>query len=707
MQQLTQQLKSGKMEILEVPFPILGEKQILVRNHYSCLSPGTEGKRVSDARKGYLSKAKARQKEVQLVIESIKTHGMIKTYNTVMNKLEAPSSLGYSCAGKVIAVGKNVSSFKVGDYVACGGQGAFHSEVVSVYCNLSVKVPQNVNLKYAAFTALASIAIQGIRQADLSFGENGVVIGLGIIGQLTMQLLESAGIKAIGVDINDQQVKLAKNAGAIHSFNRNQAGIEETINNLTDGFGADAVIITAGSSSLDPVEFAGAISRKKGKVVIVGSVPTGFSRKYYYEKELDLRMSSSYGPGRYDTEYEEKGIDYPIGYVRFTENRNMRTFIDLLKNNKLNLDLLILHKFSLLDAPSAYNLILEKSEPFAGILIEYNFKKNVLNTIEINQTQNKNVKLNAGVIGAGSFAQQILLPNLAGKFNLIGLSTHRGNNSIYVGKKYNFNYCSNDPDQVIKDRNISTVFIATRHNSHFEYVVKSLRAGKNVFVEKPLCTNEDELQQIIKTYNKYPNLIMVGFNRRFSPAIKKAKSILSEGQKKSINIRINAGILPHNHWVNDPEVGGGRIIGEACHFIDLAMYIAGSRISSVYANALDDCSNLNNTLNINLKFYNGSIANISYFSNGCKTLPKEYLEVFSNGTVLIIDDFQSMVVHSNKIRKVKFKGRDKGHKNEFAEFINSIESNANSPISLEDLYISTLATLKVNDSLKSKRMIEI
>ena len=327
MQQLTQQLKSGKMEILEVPFPSLGKGQVLVRNYYSVISAGTEGKTVSDARKGYIAKARSRQKEVKQVIELIKINGLLVTYKLVMNKLEAPAALGYSCAGEVIGVGEGVDNFKVGDFVACGGQGAYHADVVSVYQNLCVKAPPTVELKHAAFATIASIAIQGIRQADLRFGESCVIIGLGLVGQIAVELLNAAGIKTIGVDIDDKQVEAAKKCGAAFSFNRTQQGIEKSINEHTHGIGADAVIITAATSSLDPINFAGEICRKKGKVVIVGAVPTGFERTNYYKKELELLMSSSYGPGRYDINYEEKSIDYPVGYVRWTENRNMQSLL--------------------------------------------------------------------------------------------------------------------------------------------------------------------------------------------------------------------------------------------------------------------------------------------------------------------------------------------------------------------------------------------
>jgi len=712
MQQLTQQLKSGKMEILEVPFPALNKGQILVRNHYSVISAGTEGKTVTDARKGYIAKARSRQQEVKMLIDMIKTNGLLPTYKLVMNKLEAPSPLGYSSAGDVISVGKDVKNFKVGDKAACGGATAFHADVISVPSNLCVKVPEKVSLKHAAFTTISSIAIQGIRQAGLKFGENCVIIGLGLIGQLTIQILNASGVKAIGVDINENQVIAAKKSGAKFAYSRKQEGLDEIIYKLTDGYGTDAVIITAGTSSLDPIEFAGTIARKKGKVVIVGAVPTGFSRANYFKKELDLRMSSSYGPGRYDPLYEEKGIDYPIGYVRWTENRNMQSYIDLLEADKLEIDKIISHEFNLVNAPEAYNMILDKSKQFTGILIKYDIEKELKRDIILESKTYNSDEPNIGFIGAGNFAQGTLLPGMKNLCNFSAIATAQGNESIYVAKKYGFKSCFDSGDEVISFDNVNTVFIVTRHNTHFEFIIKALKAGKNIFVEKPLAMSESQLEEIKELYLSIHNdqkssgpRLMVGYNRRFSPHIKKIKKLFLNEQQKAINIRVNAGNLPVDHWVNDPEIGGGRIIGEACHFIDLALHIAGSKITSVFANAMPDANNLCNTITINLKFQNGSIANISYFSNGSKKLPKEYIEVFCGETTVIIEDFKKMKIFGKNFSKLNLKGQDKGHKQELAEFIESIRNGKPIPIPFEELYNGALATLKTLESIKTQRVI--
>ncbi len=709
MKQLTQQLKSGIMEILEVPFPVLGKGQLLVRNHYSVISAGTEGKTVSDARKGYVAKARSRQKEVRQAIEMIKNNGFIETYKLVMNKLEAPSALGYSCAGEVIALGEGVENFKAGDFVACGGQGASHADVISVYQNLCVKVPEKVNLKHAAFATIASIAIQGIRQADLRFGESCVIIGLGLVGQIAVQVLNAAGIKTIGVDIDDNQVEAGKNCGASISINRNQTGIEKLIVEQTQGIGADAVIITAETSSVDPVNFAGEICRKKGKVVIVGAVPTGFERSDYYKKELELLMSSSYGPGRYDLNYEEKGIDYPVGYVRWTENRNMQSFIDLIAAGKIEMDKIITHTVTLEEAPEAYDMIIKKSEHYTGILIQYNNQKTIQRTVELNDIQFKPQDVNVGFIGAGNFAQNILLPRLKGSCNFTGIVTAHGNTARYVADKYKFGYCSDKAEDLFADKNTNTIFINTRHNLHARYVIDAFKAGKNVFVEKPLAMTLGELEEInaIVGSSTGDNRLMVGYNRRFSPFIQIIQKLFVPEQPKAMNFRVNAGIVPAEHWVNDPEIGGRRIIGEACHFIDLAMFIAASPADTVVANAMDKNPQLNDTVNITLTFKNGSVANISYFSNGNKNLSKEYIEIFCAGSAAIIYDFKTLTLYDKKIKKYRLRSQDKGHNGELKQFIGSIKEGRPCPIPFKDLYLSSLATFKVLDSIKENRIIRL
>ena len=707
---MTKELKTGTIEILEVPFPALGKKQILVRNHFSVISAGTEGKTIADARKGYIAKARSRKAEIRQVIASIKSNGVKSTYTTVMNKLEASSPMGYSSAGEIIAVGEDVSDFCVGDLVACGGNGAFHADVISVPEKLAVKVPHHQLLRQASFTTIASIAIQGIRQADLHFGENCLIIGMGFIGQLTYKMIDAFSMNPIGIDISKTQVELSKSSGLTQVYERGQKGLEDIIYNLTNGFGVDSVIITAGTSSLDPINFAGAVARKKGKIVVLGAVPTGFERANYYQKELDLRMSTSYGPGRYDNNYEEKGNDYPIGYVRWTENRNMQSFVDMLSSEKLDIEPLITHEYRLEDAPAAYDMIISRKEPFAGIVIQYDNEKLLAKQVDLNIKTYSSEEINVGFVGAGSFAQGSLLPNMKGLCNFIGIATGRGNTAKYIGDKYGFNYCAATGDEILNDKNINTVFITTRHNLHADYVIKAIEQNKHIFVEKPLSMNESELSKIWSVYKKAiengnSNLVMVGFNRRFAPAIQYAKRLFNKEQIKSISIKINAGVLPPDHWVNDPLVGGGRIIGEVCHFIDLATFLADSSIISVSAEKLNDMNQLPNTVIINLKMKNGSIASINYFSNGSPLVSKEEIEIFCGGTIVQINDYKTLIVSDKKSKKIKYKSKDKGHVGELNLFLNSIKNGNPCPIPFKESYLATLATFKIVQSLSENRKI--
>ncbi|MBP6533011.1 MAG: bi-domain-containing oxidoreductase [Bacteroidia bacterium] len=704
MEQLVQSLKDGAMQLLQVPFPALQPGCILVRNHFSVISAGTEGKSVKDARLGYVAKARARKEEVGKVMKSVQNFGLIPTYKMVMNKLESPSPLGYCCAGEVIAVASDVRDFRIGDFVACGGNTAVHAEVVAVPVNLCVKISEDVDIRDAAFATLGAIAMQGIRQADLRLGENAVVIGLGLIGQLTIQMLNAAGIRTIGIDIDERMVQLASANGCELSINRRSETLENDVLDFTAGHGTDAVIITAGTDSTDPVDLAGALSRKKGKVVIVGAVPTGFKRANYFKKELELKMSSSYGPGRYDREYEEEGIDYPYAYVRWTENRNMEAFVELLRKGKLNVAGLITHEYPFNKAEDAYKIIVEKTETFTGMVLKYDVKKEVASSVKLSERTYAKSQPVVGLIGAGSFAQNYLLPALKDKVQLAIVATARPNNARYIADKYSFAACTGNASEVFSDKDVNTVFIATRHDTHAEYVMEALKNGKNVFVEKPLCLTESDLHQIKALYETKAVQLMLGFNRRFSPYTETLRSFISQSEKLSsssaiaINYRINAGVVAADHWVHDPNVGGGRVLGEVCHFIDLCTFITGSKVTGVTANSMNTTDGKTDTLTVNLSFANGSIANISYFSNGQKELLKERLEVFAGGVVAIIDDFKSVVTYGKTVSEKSGK-QDKGHAKEVELFINSIRDGKNAPIPFDEIYHSMLVTFKVLESI--------
>ncbi len=699
MEQLTQNLKDGHMQLLEVPFPALGPGQVLVRNHYSLISAGTEGKTVKDARLGYIGKARARKEEVKKVIQTAKTLGLMETYRLVMNKLDAPSALGYSCAGEVIAVSEDVKDFRIGDRVACGGATAVHAEVVVIPVNLCVKLKDQVNMPEAAFTTLGAIAMQGVRQADLKLGENCVVIGLGLLGQITSQLLRASGVTVTGIDIDQRQVDQALKYSCDHTFNRNNEQLEQAIAQLTDGHGTDAVIITAATSSTDPIDLAGSLCRKKGKVIIVGAVPTGFQRKNFYNKELDLRMSCSYGPGRYDSEYEEQGIDYPFAYVRWTENRNMQAFADLMAAGRINIRPLVTHTFPFQDAKKAYDLILARTEPFAGIVLEYDLKKTLQSTVSLNSGITAATEAKVGMIGAGSFGQNFLLPALKGKATLVNIATARPNNARNVADKFGFAQCTGNADEVVADKNINTVFIATRHDSHARYVKAAVEQGKNVFTEKPLCLYPHELEEIAAAWKEHPVRLMVGYNRRFAPLTLQLKKQLNSTLPVSVIYRINAGIVPKEHWIHDPKTGGGRIIGEVCHFIDYCSFIAGSKINAISAYAMKDPLGLSDTITISMKMENGSIASIAYFSNGNKDLPKEYIEVFNGGLVGIIEDFKELRLLGPKGTRKEKGVMDKGHKAEVDAFIRSVNEGTPCPIPFDEIYNTTDYTFKAIESI--------
>jgi len=707
MQQLTQKLGSGQMIIQELPIPQIGKGMVLVKNHYSLISAGTEGSTVSTARKSLIGKAKERPQQAKQVLDVLKKQGPVQTYRAVMKKLDAYSPLGYSSAGEVMEVGEGVTEFQPGDLVACAGVGyANHAEVVAVPVNLCVKLKQDSNMKNAAYNTLGAISLQGVRQADLRLGESCAVIGLGLLGQLACLQLKASGVRTIGIDISESMVELAaKNKAADLALTRNASGIEDKIDAFTNGLGVDAVIIAAATSSLDPVNFAGAIARKKGKVIILGAVPTGFERNpHWYKKELELKMACSYGPGRYDLNYEEKGIDYPAPYVRWTEKRNMEAFQHLIHSGAININYLTTHEFAFDDAPKAFDLVVNKTEPFVGIALKYDVQKeHNQKKIELTTTT-KEGKINVSFIGAGSYAQGNLLPNIpqTDKIGRIGVLTNTGTTSKRVAEKFNFQHCTSSEADILNNKT-NTLFIATRHDSHAEYVLKGLETGKHIFVEKPLCLTTDELQRIVIARTKdeanSPQL-MVGFNRRFSPLTQIIKKKLGSGPMTMI-YRINAGNIAKDTWIQDMELGGGRIIGEACHFIDYLTFINGSLPQKISAQSLPDSNGLNDTVNIMVQFENGSTGIVAYYANGAKELTKEYIEIFSAGSTAILSDFKELKIYSKgKPFKKKLLNQDKGQKQMVEAFFSGLLETGEAPIPFGEIYAVTKAAFDVLESIK-------
>lgn len=704
MQQLTQKLGSGDMVIQEVPYPQLGKGMVIVKNHYSIISAGTEGSTVVAARKSLIGKAKERPQQVKQVIDTLKKQGPIQTYRAVMKKLDAYSPLGYSCAGEVIEVGEGVTEFQIGDKVACAGAGyANHAEIVSTPVNLCVKLDDNANLKDAAYNTLGAISMQGVRQADLRLGESCVIIGLGLLGQLAALILKASGVTVIGIDVSEAAVNQAvENKVVDLGLTRNAAGVEEQILNATQGHGADAVIIAAATDSLDPINFAGAIARKKGKVVVLGAIPTGFDRDpFWYRKELELKMACSYGPGRYDLNYEEKGIDYPLPYVRWTEKRNMEAFQKLLATKRIHIDYLTTHEFDFDNAKDAFDLVVSKSEPFTGIALKYNTDKQATKSKIATATTDKLGKINISFIGAGSYAQGNLLPNIpeSAEVGRVGVLTNTGTTSKRVAEKFKFQFCATEEADVLDDKT-NTVFVATRHDSHGSYVLKSLEANKNVFVEKPLCLLESELEDIIEAQSKANKAVMVGFNRRFSPLTAKLKKAVGNNPMTMI-YRINAGAIPKDNWIQDAEIGGGRVLGEVCHFIDYLTYLNGSLPIKISASALPDANQLNDTLNILIQFQNGSSGVIGYYANGSKAMTKEYVEVFSAGMSATLDDFKVLRIYGKgKPKKKKLLNQNKGQKEMVTAFVNGLLNDGNAPISFKEIAAVTKASFKVLESIK-------
>lgn len=712
MEQVTQQLKSGNILVQDLPWPKVGSEMVLVRNHYSLISAGTEGSTTKTARKSLIGKAKERPQQVKQVLDTLKKQGPVQTYRAVMKKMDAYSPLGYSSAGIVIEVGSSIQDISVGDKVACGGAGyANHAEIVCVPHNLCVKLQDDADLKKACYNTLGAIALQGIRQADLRLGERCTVIGLGLVGQLTCLMLRAGGIRTFGIDIERNAVEIASKHCCDKAWIHQSPGLFSKVETLTGGLGVDAVIITAGTNSLDPINCAGQLARKRGRVVVVGAVPTGFDRDpYWYKKELELRMSCSYGPGRYDPEYEEKGVDYPAAYVRWTEKRNMMAFQELVHSDRIDLSYLTTHEFVLNDAPKAYDMIVNRTEPFLGIVLKYD----VDNPIERKRIAIKPVKaegkVNIAFIGAGSYAQQNLLPNIPRNdddVTCVGIITNSGTTSKRVAERYNFQFCTSESKDIFENDSINSVFIATRHNSHAEYVKLAFTAGKHVLVEKPLCLTEEELRDIEQIYNNSDGCqqLMVGFNRRFAPHAVELKKHL-DNTPISMLYRVNAGPIPQDSWIQDKKIGGGRIIGEVCHFIDFLIWLCGSLPRNVHAFAIPDPDGFTDTVNINLQFMNGSIGSISYFSNGSKDLPKEYIEVYSAGLTGIIRDFKMLEIHSiGKLRCNKSLVQDKGQAYMIKGFIKSIKDGEAPLIPADEIFAVTRTTFAILESLRNHKAV--
>lgn len=723
MKQVSQHAQTGEITVEEVPAPQLLPGCVLVRIAASVVSAGTERASAEFARKSLLQKAKSRPDLVREVISKVQRDGIFAAVQAVRSRLDQPQNPGYSSAGTVVEVAEDVTDIRPGDRVACAGAGfAVHAEFACVPRLLVARIRardplggEQIPFDEAAFATLGAVALHGIRTAEAKLGDLVAVVGLGLLGQLTAQLLKAAGCRVLGMDIDASRADLARQLGA-DGVASSAAEFRDLCSEVSRGIGVDSILITAETSSSDPVNLAGAIARDRAVVVAVGTVGIDIERKNYYEKELDFRVSRSYGPGRYDTAYEQKGRDYPIGYVRWTETRNMEAFLGLLADKKICLQPMITHRFPIDRAQSAYDLITGGSdESFLGVVIQYGESGDATRTLELvpcsplsSKAASGKTAPAVGILGAGSFATSILIPAMKASTvtSLVSVCAANGSHARHAADKFGFKTCTTAQAELIHDPRINTVVIATRHHLHADQVLAALATGKHVFCEKPLCLSEEELKSIVQAYlgiQAPPGpLLMVGFNRRFAPMVAQMKAFLSPvSEPLALHYRVNAGYLSPDHWVNDREVGGGRLLGELCHFVDLLMFLAGSPVVEVQTRTVGASSRYSgDNLLVSLAFANGSEASISYVANGDRSFSKERIEVFGGGSTAVLEDFRRLdLVRNGHKETVRARWRqDKGHRAAWAAFSRAIEQGDAAPISFNDLVCSTLATLRVEQS---------
>ena len=708
MKQILQSLKTGATEVAEVPCPALGRGQVLIRTSRTLVSAGTERMLVDFGKAGLIGKARQQPDKVRQVLDKIRTDGLAPTLEAVFNKLDQPLPLGYCNVGRVIETGAGVSAFAAGDRVVSNGK---HSEAVSVPVNLCARVPDTVSDDEAAFTVLGAIALQGIRLVQPTLGEAVVVTGLGLIGLMTVQLLRAHGCRVLGLDFDPAKLQLAESFGAETVDLSKGADPVIAAQEFSRGRGMDAVIITASTKSNVPVHQAALMCRKRGRIVLVGVTGLELSRADFYEKELSFQVSCSYGPGRYDPNYEEKGQDYPVGFVRWTEQRNFEAVLDMMADGRIDVKPLISHRFPISDAPKAYDIV-SGSEPSLGILLDYAVEEGsstqtlTRRTVELAASPSvASDQAAIGFIGSGNYAGAVLIPAFkkAGA-RLVNVASSAGVSGLHVGRKFGFEKTTTDIGDILDDSSINAVVIATRHDTHADLVCRALKAGKHVFVEKPLALNLEQIAEIAAVREELvansgtAPLIMVGFNRRFAPQVQKIKSLL-EGASgpKSFVMTVNAGSIPSEHWTQDRTVGGGRIVGEACHFIDLLRYLARSPFAFHAIHTMQ--TQAGDTATISLTFEDGSIGTVHYFANGSKSFPKERLEVFSDGRILQLDNFRRLRGFGwPGFKKMNLWRQDKGQHDCAETFVKAVVKGGAAPIPLDELLEVSETTIKIAES---------
>ncbi len=705
MKQIIQDLKNGETILEEVPVPMVKSGHVLIKTTKSLVSLGTERMLVEFGKANFIQKARQQPDKVKMVLDKIKTDGIKPTMDAVLNKLNQPLPLGYCNVGEVVAVGKGVEEFKVGDRVASNGN---HAEYVIVPKNLVAKIPDNITDEEAAFTVIGSIGLQGIRLLNPTFGETVVVVGLGLIGLVTAELLMANGCNVIGFDFDLEKIKIAKDKGIIAINPAEGTNQVKFVESYTNGIGADGVIITASNKSNEIISQAANMCRKKGRIVLVGVIGLDISRDDFFKKELTFQVSCSYGPGRYDEEYEQKGHDYPIGYVRWTEKRNFEAILSAISKGILDVKPLITERIALADYKKIYG-DMQNSKAIASI-IEYNSTKAPQSTVTVVQKSFEGKKGVIGIVGSGNFTSSTILPNLKKSNATIKyIASSGGLSSTIMAKRHNIAKSTSNYKEILDDSDVDLVFVTTKHNMHGSMVLESIKANKSVFVEKPLALNETELQAIISEYNERRVNVSVGFNRRFAPLAKKMKTLLGN-DNAPINIvaTMNAGFIPADLWVHDMEVGGGRIIGEACHYIDLCSYFTGSKVKAVCMNAmgLNPEENTDNAT-ILLKYENGSNAVINYFANGSKAYSKERVEVYSQERTLVMDNWRKLQAFGFKGFSKTSSKQDKGHYNQFNELVQQHIKGGNPIIPFEELVNTTRASFAAIESLKNGNWINL
>lgn len=701
MKQIIQDLKKGNTILEDIPVPIVRNGSVLIKTHRSLVSLGTEKMLVEFGKGNLLAKARQQPDKVKQVLDKIKTEGLMPTLEAVFNKLGEPLPLGYCNAGEVIAVGDGVTEFAIGDRVASNGH---HAEVVCVPKNLVAKIPDNVSYEEASFAVIGSIGLQGIRLANPTLGETIVVIGLGLIGLLTAELLLANGCNVIGFDFDQRKVGIAKRKG-VQAFSAAEVDVVKIVESLTNQIGADAVLITASTTSNDVISQAAKMSRKRGRIVLVGVIGLDIKRDDFYKKELSFQVSCSYGPGRYDEDYEQKGTDYPIGFVRWTEKRNFETILQSISKGQITVSDLITERVALQDYLRIYSDLGKGS--IASILEYTPHDVQQSRSIEVvSKNWQGSEKGVVGIIGAGNFTKMTVMPalkNSGAQYKYI--SSAGGLTATSLAKKYGIAQATTDYRMILNDQDVDLVIITTRHNLHAKMVTEVLQSGKHVFVEKPLAIEPEGLAAIIDTYRTVNNCgsVNVGFNRRFSPYAQKAKSLIGDaGADLNMIATMNAGFIPKDVWVQDMKIGGGRIIGEACHFIDLMQFFSGSKVSAVVMSGLGPHpeENTDNAI-ITLRFENGAQGVIHYFSNGSKSYPKERIELYTQSRTLVIDNFRKLSGYGfGRFSSLRV-GLDKGHKTQFKRLIENIKGSGQPLIPFDDIVNTTKASFAALESLRS------